>query len=398
LTDSGAVPVIRLKPGADRRARHGYPWIYSNEIEMTPEAKAVPPGSVVDVLGHDGRLRGAGYFNSHSLIGARLFASDAAAVTVDFYAGRLRAALALRDRLYPEPYYRLVHAEADGLPGLVIDRFGDVVVAQINAAGPERHAVMISEAIDAVLAPEVLVLRRDSSARLLEGLATEDAVLVKGALDGPVMLKENGHSYFADVLSGQKTGWFYDHRDNRAFAARLSAGSTMLDAYTHTGGFAIAAAASGAASVLGLDRSEPALALARQAAQANSVEAHCRFEKREAFEALESLGSAPERFGVVIADPPAFVKSRKDLKSGLKGYRKLARLSAALVAPGGFLLIASCSHNASPEDFAQEVARGLGTAGRTGRLIRSAGAAPDHPVHPLLPETAYLKALVYQLD
>jgi 23S rRNA (cytosine1962-C5)-methyltransferase len=398
LTDSAAVQ-IRLKPGADRRARHGYPWVYSNEIEMTAAAKAVPSGTVVDLAGADGRPLGPAYFNSHSLISARTLGGDsAAAVTTDFYVSRLRAALGLRDRLFAEPFYRLVHAEADGLPGLVVDRFGDTVVIQINAAGPERHSPLIQPAVDQVLAPSVIVIRRDGTSRSLEGLDVEPATSTKGALDSPVALVENGHTYYADVLSGQKTGWFYDHRDNRAFMARLAKGGRVLDVYTHTGGFAIAAGASGVAEVLGLDRSEPALDLARRAAEANGLGAICKFERREAFEALEELGQSKERFDIVIADPPAFVKSRKDLKSGLKGYRKLARLAAAPVAPGGFLMIASCSHNVSPDDFAGEVARGLGAAGRSGRLIRSAGAGPDHPVHPLLPETAYLKALVFQLD
>ena len=309
MSESGSVPRIHLKPGADRRARRGYPWAYSNEIEMTAEAKAIAPGSVVNFVSHDGRGLGAGYFNPHSLICGRILASDADTVTSDFYAAKLHAALALRQRLYPEPYYRLAHAEADGLPGLVIDRFGKAVVVQINAAGPERHADMIVEAIDATIRPEAIVLRRDGSTRPLEGLTVEDATIAKGALEGPITLTENGYTYFADLLSGQKTGWFYDHRDNRAFVARLGAGMTVLDVYSHTGGFAIAAAVSGAASVLGLDRSEPALDLARRAARANGVEASCRFEKREAFEALESLGRTGERFGIVIADPPAFVKS-----------------------------------------------------------------------------------------
>ena len=399
MSETDSAPQVRLKPGADKRARRGSPWVYSNEIEMTAAVKAISPGTVVDLAGADGRTLGPAYFNPHSLISARLLGAPTAAdITSAFYAERLRAALVLRTRLYVEPFYRLVHAEADGLPGLVIDRFGDVLVAQINAAGPDRHAEVILAAIEETLAPLSIVVRRDGTTRTLEELEIEPASAARGSLDGPIALVENGHTYYADVLSGQKTGWFFDHRDNRAFMARLAKGMTVLDVYSHTGGFAIAAAGAGATSVLGLDRSEPALDLARRAAAANGLDSLCRFERREAFEALEALGQSGQRFDVVIADPPAFVKSRKDLKSGLKGYRKLVRLAAALVAPGGFLLMASCSHNVSPDDFAAEVVRGLGAAGRSGRLLRTAGAGPDHPVHPLLPETAYLKALVYQLD
>ena len=399
MTDTVSIPRIRLKPGGDRRARYGYPWVYSNEIDMTPAAKAIAPGTVVDISGDDGRALGSAYFNPHSLIGGRILAkSSGDTITIAFYIDRLRAALALRDRLFDSPFYRLVHAEADGLPGLVIDRFGDTVVIQINAAGPERHAALIRDAVDTVLAPAAIILRRDGTTRPLEGLPIEEPQVVKGTPADPVALTENGHTYYADVLSGQKTGWFFDHRDNRAFMARLGKGLSVLDVYTHTGGFAIAAAAAGAAAVLGLDRSEPALDLARRAAVSNGLDATCRFERGEAFETLEKMTNSDERFGVVIADPPAFVKSRKDLKSGLKGYRKLARLAAALVNPGGFLMMASCSHNASLEDFASEVARGIGAAGRSAKLIRTSGAGPDHPVHPLLPETAYLKALAYQLD
>jgi 23S rRNA (cytosine1962-C5)-methyltransferase len=209
---------------------------------------------------------------------------------------------------------------------------------------------------------------------------------------------ENGARFLADATGGQKTGWFYDQRDNRRAVAAVSNGARVLDLYTYAGGFGTLAALGGAVQVTMVDRSEGALDLARRAAAANGVADRCRFEKAEAFAHLEALAAAGERYGVVIADPPAFAKSRKDVPVALKGYRKVARLSAELVAPGGVLLAASCSHNVTPENFLEETARGLADAGRTGRIVRAAGAAGDHPLHPHLPESAYLKALLIALD
>ena len=245
--------------------------------------------------------------------------------------------------------------------------------------------------------PETVVLRSDAPARRIEGLESY-VRLASGDLNGAVSVHEGTLKFFADLIGGQKTGWFFDQRDNRAFMAALAGGARMLDVYCHSGGFAIAGAAAGASEVLAFDRSEPALELARRAAGENGVEGSCVFQRSEALAALESLDQAGERYRVVVADPPAFAKSRGELKSGLKGYRKLARLAARLVEPGGFLFLASCSHNVEPSAFAQEVGRGLARAGRAGRIIRGAGAGADHPVHPFLPESAYLKTLVLHLD
>ena len=391
-------PIIRLQANRDRRASHGHPWVYSNEIAMTAEAKALSPGTLVEAQASDGRPLGVGFFNPRSLIALRLLDRNRGAVIDSgFLATRLERALALRQSLYGEPFYRLVHAEADGLPGLVIDRYGPVVVAQLNSAGMDGLSEPLLEAIEAVMAPEVIVLRNDSAAREQEGL-TRDVRIAKGVMDGPIEVRENGARFLADLSGGQKTGWFFDQRDNRAFMAGLADGRSVLDVYSYTGGFGILAAVGGAASVTVCDRSEQALALAEQAAQLNGAAGRMTFMRAEAFAELEKRVGQGERFGVVICDPPAFVKSQKDLQTGARGYRKLARLGAALVEPGGFLFIASCSHNMPVDRFSDEVARGIGQAGRSGRILRSAGAAPDHPVHPMLPESAYLKAQVLQLD
>ncbi|HYB09731.1 MAG TPA: class I SAM-dependent rRNA methyltransferase [Alphaproteobacteria bacterium] len=391
-------PVIRLLPGQQKRARHGHPWIYSNEIVMDAAAKSLPPGELVNVESANGESLGVAFFNSHSLVAARILSGNPTReIDVDFFAAHLGRALALREALYDAPYYRLVHAEADGLPGLAIDRYGDVLACQMNAAGIERLATPLTEAIERVLDPRVILFRNDSPIRALEGLPGTQH-FAKGTLSGPIELVENDCRFLADLMTGQKTGWFYDQRDNRAFMARLARGRSVLDVYCYSGGFAIEAARAGAREVLAIDGSDPALALARQAAELNGVEALCRFERGSAFTAMERLAADGRHFDIVICDPPAFVKSKRDLATGAKGYRKLARLAGQLAAPGGFVFLASCSHNMEVPRFAEEVRRGLEQAGRTGRILRSAGAAPDHPVHPHLPESSYLKALVLQVD
>jgi 23S rRNA (cytosine1962-C5)-methyltransferase len=391
-------PIIMLQPGRHRRAEAGHPWVYSNEVQMDAAAKALPPGSLVTLRSAGGDPLGVASFNPHTLVSARLFDRDAKRrIDHEFFIERLERALSLRRRLYAEPYYRLVHAEADGVPGLVADRFGDVLVLQLNTAGMARRDSELIAACEAALAPAVILLRNDSPARALEGLESE-VRLAKGELGGPIELIENGARFLADAREGQKTGWFFDQRDNRRFVAALAAGARVLDLYCYTGGFAVAAARAGADAVLGLDRSEPALALAAASADLNGVGERCRFQRADAFGELARLSGEGARFDLVIADPPAFVKSKKDLGPGLRGYRKLARLAASLVAPGGVLFLASCSHNVEPPDFAEAVRRGLEDASRTGRILRSAGAAPDHPVHPWLPESAYLKAEVLVLD
>lgn len=385
-------PILRLLAGRHRRALGGYPWIYSNEIAMDAAAKALPPGSVAAVQAADGRMVGAGTFNPHTLIAVRLLTPDPAAVIdAAFLAGRLRTALALRERLFDAPYYRLVHAEADGLGGLILDRFGDTVVAQITTAGMEHLRGALLEAIDSVLAPRCVVLKCDPAARDTERLESYVTV-VKGALDGPVEGREGAVRFLADLSGGQKTGWFYDQRENRAGVAALARDMRVLDAYCYAGGFALHAAVAGARSVLALDRSADALALAERAAGLNGVTDRCCFRRAEIFEELERLAAAGERFELVIVDPPAFAKSRKDVATALKGYRKLARLAASVTAPAGFLFIASCSHNVDEAHFGEEVRRGVEKAGRTARILRRSGAAADHPVHPALPESAYLKA------
>ena len=385
-------PVLIVKPRQGRRARSGAPWIFSNEIGMPAD---IAPGTMVDIKGDDGQNFGSGFFNPKSLIAVRLIARElGVAADEDFFATRLSRALAVRDRLYTRPFYRLVHAEGDGLPGLVVDRFGDVLVLQLTITGMEIALPALLAALDRLLEAQTIILRNDTPSRALEGL--ENYIRVERGNAGRIAVEENGARYFADLSQGQKTGWYYDQRDNRAFIGGLAKGRSVLDAFSYSGGFGILAAKAGAKEVICLDSSEPALKLAEDSAAANQVS--IRAVKADVFEEMARLAERKERFDIVIADPPPFVKSRKDLEPGAKAYRKLARQAAEITAPGGFLLLASCSHNISPERFALECAAGLHRSGRTASLIHAAGAGADHPVHPMLPETAYLKALVYALD
>jgi len=396
--DPATRPSVTLLPGRHKRAEGGHPWIYSNEVRIDAPAKALSPGTLVTVRRADDSAVGVAMFNPHSLVAARLLDRDVGrAIGRRFFARRLERALRLRDRLFELPYYRLAHAEADGLPGLVVDRFAGVLAVQFNAAGIARFEPLVLDVLDVLLAPEAIVLRNDSPVRAFEGLAFETRV-TKGMVNEPVVVRENGIEFLADPLAGQKTGWFFDQRDNRRFVAALARNARVLDLYCFTGGFALQAAVGGAAAVLGIDSSASALDLAHAAAARNGVDEICNFRRGEAFGEAARLAAAGERFDIVIADPPAFAKSRKDVPAALRGYRKLARLAASVTGGGGVLFLACCSHNVTEAEFAEAVRRGLADAGRSARILRIAGADADHPIHPALPETAYLKAMTLALD
>lgn len=389
-----SLPIISLRGGAHKRVQSGYPWVFSNEIDMTPAAKNLMPGSLVQLARADRTLIGVGHFNPHSLIAIRMLdRNPEAMINADWFRQKLHQSLTIRDQLFVDPCYRLCHAEADFLPGLVIDRFGDVLTIQTNSAGMTGQLDDICAALVDLLQPRALILRNDSPIRHLEGLM-DDVRLMFGTDPGSVALTENNCQFRVNLLDGQKTGWFYDHRDNRAFMARLARDKNVLDLYCYAGAFTIPAARAGAQKVVALDRSAPALELAQQSAVLNDVAGRCDFVKADVFDWLEREKSV---FDVVIADPPAFIKSRKDAGAGLKGYQKLSRLAAKRVAPGGYLMVASCSHHAEPARFMEAVMHGVAEAGCMPRILRVSGAGPDHPTHPMLPESGYLKAIVMAL-
>ena len=394
---SAALPVcpVRLEKGKDATVLKGMPWIYAGDIIDSSEWRMVPPGSVVAIENHKGQHLGVGYINPASQIACRVLTLAQEPVNAAFFEKRLTRALALREKLIGAPYYRLAHAEADGLPGLLLDRFGGVVVAQAGTAGMDRLRPHWLEALERIVAPDAIVLRNDTAARELEALPREVQV-IKGSVAELVEVHENGCVYYADLLHGQKTGWFYDQRDNHRLVADLAAGKTVLDVYAHSGGFGLLAAMRGATEVTLVDSSALALGLAQKAAGRNGVAAHML--QADAFEAMEELTGEERRYDIVIADPPAFVKAKKDIASGLKGYAKMARLAAALVQPEGYLFTASCSHHASRGAFNQAILDGVAKAGRKAAIMKQTGAAPDHPRHPQLPQSEYLKGLLLKIN
>ena len=389
-----ARPLIRLKAGHGRRLKSGHPWAFSNEIEMRPEYRSMPPGAPVRLEGDDGWRFGTFAFNPHSLIAARLLDHDPnAAVDAAWVRQRIASAAELRARVTDSPFHRLVHAEADRLPGLVIDRYDEMFVVQANTAGMDRLTAEIVEALQSLFNPRAIAARNDSAVRAYEGLP-ERVELLHGH-DATAEVVEGGVRFPVDPLSGQKTGFFFDQRPNRDRVAALANGARVLDVFCHVGAFGLRCAAAGASHVTLVDSSAPALERAEFAADRNGLRDRISTRRGDAFDVMAEL--AAERFDLVVCDPPAFVKSKKDQAAGLRAYTRMTRLAAALVAPGGFLFVASCSHNAPPDLFAAAVADGLHRARREGRIIATGGAGPDHPVHPHLPESAYLKSQLLQL-
>ncbi len=399
ISPSAAMPVVRLIPKAEARAiRHGFPWVYANELVTDRRTRNLTPGTIARLEDANRVPMGTVTVNPASKIICRMLDQDPdAVIDQSWFAARLMRALAHRARLYDAPYYRLVHAEADGLPGVIIDRFGDLAVVQPNAAWADMLIGPLVAALQEVTGVTTVVMNGTGRARTLEGLEEKTEVLVGDAPDGPVPVPMNGATYMADVMGGQKTGLFFDQRPNHAFAARLSKGGRVLDMFSHVGGFGLAALAANAASVLAVDGSAPALALAEQGAAAMKVSDRFATRKGDAFDVLTALAEEGETFDVVVCDPPAFAPSKPTLEAGLRAYERIARLAAPLVADGGYLILCSCSHAADLTRFRNACARGIGRGGRRGQIIHTGSAGPDHPLLPHLAESGYLKALTFRL-
>ncbi len=394
-----SLAVVRLKPKAEARAiRHGFPWVYADELVTDRRTQSLAPGALAVLEDGERRPLGLVTVNPKSKIICRMLDRDVDAV-IDraWFAARIARAQDMRARLFDAPFYRLVHAEADGLPGVVIDRFGDVAVVQPNAAWAEAHLDALVGALRDVTGVTTVVKNASGRARGLEGL-TEEVAVVSGALAGPLTVPMNGALYMADLVGGQKTGLFFDQRPNHAFAARLAKGATVLDMFSHVGGFGLSCLAAGAHSALAVDGSAPALALAQEGAAAMGVAARFATRQGDAFDVLEALGAEGARFDLVICDPPAFAPAKPALEAGLRAYERLARLAAPLVAPGGYLGLCSCSHAADLASFRNACGRGIGRGGRRAQLIHTGFAGPDHPMLPQLAESGYLKALFFRLD
>ncbi len=385
------MPALRLKHNEDRRLHAGHLWVFSNEVDtrQTPLLK-FKAGELVRVLAHNDRALGLAYVNPQSLISARLLSTwrlpDAA-----WFAERMRIALALRERLYAEPYYRAVYGEADGLPGLVIDRYGaECVVVQIATAGMERLKPQIQEAVLQVFKCDTLLFKNDGAAREPEGLPLYVEV-AKGKLDQPGLVVEGGLRFRVPLAEGQKTGWFFDQAANRrALTKYVRKGARVLDVFSYVGAWGARAARDGAGEVICIDSSAGALVLAADNAERNSLELTTR--KGDAFDVLEALAKEGARFDIVIVDPPAFAKRKKDLPKALAAYKRLNQLAMHLLAGEGILVSCSCSYHVSAEELQDAIAKAARGAGKHLQVLEMGGQAPDHPVHPAIPETRYLKA------
>ena len=395
-----SLPIVRLRPKAEARAiRHGFPWVYADELVTDRRTQALAPGTIALLEDAERRPLGIVTVNPASKIVARVLDRDAAAmIGRDWIAARIARALSLRERLYDAPFYRLVHAEPDGLPGVIIDRFGDVAVVQPNAAWAEAALTDLVAALVKVTGVATVIKNGSGRARGLEGLDEDMAVVHGVAPEGPLPVPMNGAVYMADLMGGQKTGLFFDQRPNHAFAARLAKGARVLDVFSHVGGFALAALAQGANHALAVDASAPALALAEAGARASGLADRFATRQGDAFAVLEALGADGAQFDLVICDPPAFAPAKPALEAGLRAYERLARLAAPLVAPGGYLVLCSCSHAADLQAFRNASARGIGRGGRRSQILHTGFAGPDHPVLPQLAESSYLKALTFRLD
>ncbi len=399
--DAPQRPRVKMKPKSNARAiRHGFPWVYANELVTDRRTRKLAPGTLAVLEDEANTPLGLVAVNPESKIIARMLDRDPGAeIDQAWFAARLSRALEMRERLYDAPFYRLVHAESDGLPGVVIDRFGDACVVQPNAAWAEAHLDQLTAALAEVTGADVILKNASGRTRSLEGLDDLNQTLRGEAPSAPVPVQMNGATYMADLTGGQKTGLFYDQRENHAFAARLTApGARVLDVFSHVGGFGLAMLAGGAAHATCVDGSAAALELAAQGAAASGHGDRFTARQGDAFEVLTALGEEGAQFDVVICDPPAFAPSKPALEAGLRAYERVAKLAAPLVAPGGYLGLCSCSHAADLSKFRNASARGIGRGGRRGALIHTGYAGPDHPQLPQLAESGYLKAVFFRLD
>jgi 23S rRNA (cytosine1962-C5)-methyltransferase len=383
-----------LRRGEDRRVRGGHPWIFSNEVGSVEGE--VADGGLVEVADERGAFLGVAYFNRHSLIVARMLTRGRDAIDAAFFAKRFERAKRLRDECYPdEPAVRLVYGESDQLPGLVIDRYGDWLAVQVLTLGIEARLEMVREAIEEVFHPRGAVLVCDSPLRELEGLATKREVWW-GEVPARVPVTVGGFPLEVDLVGGQKTGLFLDQRENRRRAEVRAKGRTALDCFCYHGEWALHLARGGAASVLAIDSSEPALTLARANAERAGMGERIQFVRGAAYDELRKLEREGRRFGIVIMDPPALIKSRKHIAAGTRGYRDMNRVAMGLLERDGILVTCSCSHHMDDATFRQVLLEAARAARRPMRLLDWAAEAPDHPQLLAVPETHYLKCAVLQ--
>jgi len=387
-----AHPNIFLKKNEDKRIRQGHLWVFSNEVDITRSPlNAFQAGDLVIVNDHAGQALGTAYLNPHTLIAARVISRKTnAKLGKNFFTERLTTALALRQKLYDKPYYRLIFAESDGIPGLVIDRFGDVFSLQITTAGIEKSKEILISCLVELFEPQAIVLKNDSSQRQLENLSSESEV-VYGELPTEIIIEENNARFKVSILDGQKTGWFYDHRDSRARCAGLAKNQRVLDLFSYSGAWGIPAALAGATEVVCVDSSESALAMAAESAELNQISDKMQFVRADVFECLKNAREQRELFDIIVLDPPALIKRKKDFKAGFEAYRRLNQLALQVLSKNGVLISASCSHHLSRENLHEILRSQARHIDRHLVFFAQAGQGGDHPIHPAVPETQYLK-------
>ncbi len=385
-------PQLFLKKHEDKRLRLGHLWVFSNEVDsLRSPLEGFAAGDLVVVCDSGAKPLGVAYVNPNALICARLLSRKAnTSIGENFFKARLSQALALRERLFDQPYYRLVFGESDGLPGLVIDRFGSVLSLQITTAGMERHKDLLVKLLLELLAPTAILLKNDSSQRQVENLSQQPEVAY-GELPERLLIEENGCRFLINVAEGQKTGWFYDHRLSRGQFAQWSHGLKVLDLFSYAGAWGISAAVAGAAEVTCVDSSESALALAAESAKLNRVDDKMQFVRSDVFEFLKQAREQNMHFDAVVLDPPALIKRKKDFKAGYEAYRRLNHMALQVLGNDGFLVSASCSHHLSRENLHEILRSSARHIDRHLVLFAGGGQGPDHPIHPAMPETEYLK-------
>ena len=387
-----SLPEIYLKKNEDKRLRKGHLWVFSNEVDtQRSPLEQFAAGDLAQLKSDDGKILGTVYVNPQALICARLLSRKPnLKCGSNFFKERLTTALILREKLFTQPYYRLVFGESDGLPGLVIDRFGSVFSVQITTAGIEQRKESLIAALVELFEPTAIILKNDNSQRQLEGLSLESEVAY-GQLPDSVIIEENAAQFKIDILNGQKTGWFYDHRSSRAMVANIAKDQRVLDLFSYTGAWGIPAAMAGATEVTCVDASESALTLAKENATLNQVDGKMHFVRSDVFEFLKQARLDNQLYDIIILDPPALVKRKKDFKQGYEAYRRLNHLALQVLSKNGILVSASCSYHLSRENL-HEILRSSGKhIDRHLVFFASGGQGPDHPIDPAAPETEYLK-------
>ena len=387
-----AHPELYLKKNEDKRLRKGHLWVFSNEIDTkrTP-LDTFSPGDIAVIKDSAGQVMGSAYINPNTLICARIISrKHNMKMGGNFFKYRINHALKVREQLFDKPFYRLIFGESDGLPGLVIDRFGSVLSVQITTAGIEKQKEILVTTLVEIFSPEAIILKNDNSQRQLENLS-QDSEVIYGSLPEKLIIEENGAQFQLNAVDGQKTGWFYDHRDSRARLAKLAKNRKVLDLFSYSGAWGIPAAMAGAEEVTCVDSSESALTMAKNSAELNKVQDKIHFVRSDVFEYLKQARENSERFDIIILDPPALIKRKKDFKAGYEAYRRLNQLALQVLHKDGILVSASCSHHLSKANLHEILRSSARHIDRHLVFFATGSQGPDHPVHPSIPETEYLK-------